>query len=191
MARATARKGTWTAPRFGAALLAAWLPACGGDHVTAPTPPPPSPSPVPVTSVIAEGSFSGLPPQLGVAGTFTTTVTGDLEFIVDWTFATNNLDLLLFRGECSEDQFNAGQCTAGDTADSSTAKPERVGISSAPAGVYTLVVFNLGDTEESFSYQVLLTTAGSASKTGGRSSSLIAGPRWGAARLRPRTMPRP
>ena len=187
MTSTAVRKGV-AAPLW-AALLAAWLPACGSDRVSNPPPPPPSPSPTPVTTVISEGSFSGLPPQLGVAGTFTTTAMGDIEAIVDWTFPTNNVDLLFFRGECSEEQFQAGQCNLGDTAESPTAKPERVGIAGAPAGIYTLVVFNLGETEESFSYQVLLTTVGSASVTGARSSSLLRGPRWGTATRLPRTLP--
>ena len=187
---AVVRKGTRTSPALWAVLLAAWLPACGSDTVT-PPPPPPSPSPVPVTTVIEEGSFSGLPPETGVAGTFITDRTGDLEFVVDWTFASNNLDLLLFRGECTEEQFLADECNVADVADSSTAKPERAGIASAAAGTYTLVVLNLGETEESFSYQVLLTTVRSASKTGGRSSSLRAGPRWRAVTRVPRTVPGP
>ena len=33
-------------------------------------------------------------------------------------------------------------------------------IADAPAGTYILLVLNLGETEESFSYQVLLTTVG-------------------------------
>jgi hypothetical protein len=170
MTSGTLRPGAGNAVRLWSLLLAALLPACGGDSSSVVAPPPPSPSPIPVTTVIDEGSFSGLPPQGGAAGTFTTTRTGDLEFVVDWTFASNNLDLLLFRGECSEEQFLAEQCNLADSADSTTAKPERVGIGSAAAGTYTLVVINLGETEESFSYQVLLTTVGSASEPGVRSS---------------------
>jgi hypothetical protein len=179
MASAAAREGTRTAAPLWAVLLAMWLPACGSDRVAAPPPPPPPPPPV--TTVLEEGSFSGLPPAAGVAGEFMTNRMGDLEFIVDWTFASNDLNLILFRGQCTEDEFLADACNVADIADSSTAKPERAGITGAPAGIYTLVVFNDGTTEESFSYQVLLTTAGSASATAARSSSLAAGrARWRA-----------
>lgn len=178
MSSAAVRNGTRNAAPLGAALLAIWLPACGSDRVAPPTPPPPPPSPTPVTTVIDEGSFSGLPPDTGVIGTFETTRAGDLEFIVDWTFATNDIGLLLYRGECTEEQFNADECDLADIADSPTAKPERVGIVGAPAGTYSLIVFNLGETEESFSYQVLLTTVGSASEESARSSAVRADPRW-------------
>ena len=178
MTSGTVGRGTRTGVRLGAFLLAALLPACGGGGSSVVAPPPPSPSPTPVTSVIYEGAFNGLPPQEGVAAVFTTNRAGDLEFVVDWTFATNNLDLLLFRGECTPEQFQAGQCHLADTADSTTVKPERVGVPGAAGGTYTLVVLNLGDTEESFSYQVLLTTVGSASDPGARSSSTVGTPRW-------------
>jgi hypothetical protein len=165
------------AGRLLAAVLAAGLPSCGSDRVTAPPPPPPEPTPV--TTVLEEGSFSGLPPDSGVLGEFVTPRAGDLEFIVDWTFASNDIDLILFRGECSDEQFLAQECDLADVTDSTTAKPERVGIAGAAAGTYTLVVFNLGTTEESFSYQVLLTTLESASE-GVRASAAGAGPRWRA-----------
>lgn len=163
-----------------AAVVCGLLPACGGNSVTAPPPPPPPPAPV--TTVIAEGSFNGLEPDAAVALALTTTRAGDLEFVVDWTFPTNDIGLLLFRGECSEEQFLAEQCDIADIADSTTAKPERVGIAGAPVGTYTLVVANLGDTEESFSYQVLLTTVGSASEGSARPSSVIPAARWRLSR---------
>jgi hypothetical protein len=152
-----------------AVVLAALLPACGGDSVT--TPPTPPPPPPPVTTVIGEGSFDGLEPEGAAMATFATTGAGDLEIVLDWTFAENDLDALLIRGECSPEQLIALQCDVGAIADSTTAKPERLGISDAPAGTYTLYVINLGASTESFSFQVLLTTAGAASQRGARSSA--------------------
>jgi hypothetical protein len=144
-----------------ALALAALLSACGSDSVTAPpTPPPP---PAPVTSVIGEGSYDGLEPDDAAMATFATTRAGDLEILLDWTSADNDLDALLIRGDCTPEQLIALECSVGAIADGS-AKPERFGIANAPAGTYTFFVINLGATTESFSFQILLTTVGTASR---------------------------
>ena len=152
-----------------ALALAVLLPACGGDSVT--TPPTPPPPPAPVTNVIGEGSYDGLEPQGATVANFTTTQAGDLEIVLDWTLAENDLDALLIRGECTPEDPIALQCDVGAIADSTTDKPERLGISNAPVGTYTFFVINLGASTESYSFQILLTTAGTASRRGARSSA--------------------
>jgi hypothetical protein len=147
------------AARSLALALAALLPGCGGDSVTAPpTPPPP---PAPVTTVIGEGSYDGLEPEGATVATFATTRAGDLEIILDWTSADNDLDALLIRGDCTPEQLIALECSVGAIADGAS-KPERFGIANAPVGTYTFFVINLGSTSESYSFQVLLTTVGTA-----------------------------
>ena len=187
ISRTTLRPPAWAPRLMCAAVLAALLPACGGGGGSGPNPVPstaPPPPPAPVTTVLGEGGFSGLQPGEGVGGTFTTPRAGDLEVIVDWTFASNDLDLLLFRGECSPEQFAAEQCDVADVADSTTAKPERVGLANAPAGTYTLVVFNFGETEETLSYQILLTTVGSAADGVASSSARGSAVAWRPLRAR-------
>jgi hypothetical protein len=186
ISRNTLRPPAWALRLMCAAVLAALIPACGGGG-SGPDPVPstaPPPAPAPVTTVLGEGAFSGLAPDGAAGGTFTTPRAGDLEVIVDWTFASNDLDLLLFRGECSEEQFLADQCDLADVADSLTAKPERVGLAGAPAGAYTLVVINFGATEETFSYQILLTTVGSAAEGIARSNSRGKAVAWRPLRAR-------
>jgi len=150
-----------------AVALATLLPACGGNGVT--TPPTPPPPPAPVTTVIGEGSYDGLEPQGAAVATFTTAQAGHLEIVLDWTLADNDLDALLLRGECTLEELVALQCNVGAVADGPD-KPERFGIADAPAGTYSFYVVNLGSSTDSFSFQILLTTAGAASQRGARSS---------------------
>lgn len=147
-------------------LLVSSLAACGGGSSSPSTPstPAPTPVPAPVTSVIRQGSFAGLEPDFAVRlAPFATPRSGRLEIIVDWTFATNDLDIYLFRNECTFDQLEANQCDPLAAAESVTAKPERLVVENAAAGTYTAFVANYGPDEESLSYQILLTSVGTAS----------------------------
>jgi hypothetical protein len=101
---------------------------------------------------------------VGRPAPFTTTLTGTLLATVDWTFATNDVDVFIARGDCTPQTFLQGGCNIGAFSDSATAKPERVTLAGAPAGTYTLLVANAGARDESLSWQVVLTpTASSAS----------------------------
>ena len=75
------------------------LPGCGGDDSSvAPTPVATTTlPPAPVNTVIAEGSFSGLPSITGVEFPFVSRSRGDIRVTVDWTFATNDVDIFLRR----------------------------------------------------------------------------------------------
>ena len=137
--------------------LAVMLGACGGsDGVTtpaSPTPPPPTPRP-PVVLDRGEGQ---LPALVALFRPLGTTETGAFDVTVDWTFATNDIDFFLARGNCSFAQFIADQCAFAASSTSTTAKPERVRLANQPAGTYTLVVANFGPDDESIAYQVVFT----------------------------------
>ena len=143
------------------------MPGCGGSSSTTPTSvPAPTPTPAPVSTVVAEGSRGGLGASVLInAPPFTTTATGTLDVTVDWTFASNDVDIYLTQGTvpCTVADFNAGQCSFVVFSESFTAKPERLSAPNASAGPYTLYIGNRGPTEESVSYQVVLTTGGGAS----------------------------
>lgn len=73
---------------------------------------------------------------LYAVGTFTTTSTARLEVTVDWTFATNNIDVYVARGgPCTVDQVNQKTCLFATFSESTSAKPERLTIS-LEAGTY-------------------------------------------------------
>jgi hypothetical protein len=112
-----------------------------------------------VTQVVSQGAFSL---EAGFVGLlpFSTGLSGSLEVVVDWTFATNDVDVALVRGNCSFEQFEAQQCPVLAFSLSTTAKPERIRADGAAAGAYTLFVENTGPDDESLSYQIILTSTG-------------------------------
>jgi hypothetical protein len=148
-------------------LWIAGLTACGGgsDPIVRPTP---TPTPTPPV-VLSSGGGALEVGFIAMAQPIVTTSSGALEVTVDWTFATNDIDVLLARGACSFEQLDAGQCNIAASATSATAKPERVRTSGA-AGTYTLFVENNGPADDSASYQaVFFAGASSASEASIRS----------------------
>jgi len=161
-----------------AAGLATALTACGGGGgggggvTTASTPPPTPPPPVVVAQVqgfALEAGFTGRLP-------FTTSRAGAIEATVDWTYATNDVDVALVKGDCTFDQFEAGQCQILSFAISVSTKPEKVRTDGAAAGAYTLFVENTGPGDESVSLQVVLTP--SATGSAGPVTAAAVGAGW-------------
>lgn len=134
----------------------AFLTACGGgsNPPTTPSTPPPTPPPAPRVLLQGGGPIAAMD---GGLVQFNVDVVGRLDITVDWTFPTNDIALILFRGTCTEEQFLADACNVAGVADSATAKPERLTLSNAAVGLYTLVAINLGPDDESASVQVVLT----------------------------------
>ncbi len=143
-------------PYLVSAALAASLAACGGSSPSAPTPTPtPVPTPPP-PQVVAQGNDT-LEAEFTGRLAFTTTRAGTLEATVDWTYATNDVDVALVQGDCSFEQATAQQCTVLAFSVSTTAKPEKITASNAAAGTYTLFIENTGPGDESLAFQVVLT----------------------------------
>jgi hypothetical protein len=163
------------------AAAALVLPSCGSDKpcssnptgpgcVASPTPPPP---PAQVTRVVSQGSDTLESETLG-AVVFTTTTSGTVGVEVNWTFATNDVDIYLTRGHdpCTEETFNNRSCGFIATEESPSLKPERLTVPNLAAGTYTLYVANFGDTDESVAWQVTLTSA-SASSTSSATTATV------------------
>ena len=125
--------------------LATLLPACGVIPF------------VPMDTVISEGSKSGIPPYQTSGGAVyvvvvKTTISGQLEGTVDWTLASNPMGIAWHRGDCSE---NPNCETISENA--TTSKPKSVTAVNASAGTSSLVMVNLGTSNESISYRIVLT----------------------------------
>jgi hypothetical protein len=146
------------------AVLLVGLAACDGKTPVTPTSPSPSPPPVTRSTVIGDASFA-LGSRVVIPVTFATTASGTLEVTVDWTFASNDVDIFVARGSepCTLETFNNRSCGFIATEESTTLKPEKLTIPNFAAGSYTLYVANFGATDESASYHLVLTTTSAAS----------------------------
>lgn len=154
-----------TGAGMAAVVLAAFLPACGGGGGgNTPTTLPPAPQPV--RTQIAGGNFTVVGTDEANAAGFVVDVaagpvsvsgTGTVEINADWTFASNDIDILFYNGSCTSNQAVRGQCSIANRTTSTTAKPERLTITGVPAGSYSVGFANYGRTAESGNYQVFLT----------------------------------
>lgn len=171
---------------FVALTIVGTMMGCGSESPTTPTQPPPPP-PTPTTRVLAQTSFSEIPP-VSDAGqallvTFASPELGTLNITVDWTFESNDIQLSLFEGTltevraaCSEIMFCPQWVANAFTMN----KPEKLTVPDAAAGPYVLQVANFGTTMESVSVEILLTTTASATslqttETTERSDAVVRG----------------
>jgi hypothetical protein len=142
-----------------AAALAAALAGCSSNN-NSPTTPTPTPLPTPTAGVIVSQITGGALPAGVVAWVpFTTTEAGSLDATVDWTLASDDIDVYLTQGSCDVNTFGTTACPVLGYSESTTAKPEQAHVASAAAGTYTIFVNNLGPNDESVSYQVVLTSS--------------------------------
>ena len=166
------------------ATLALILAACGSKDTgcgsnptgpgcpTSPTPPPATPRP----AVVIDRGEGSLPVLTVLLRPVSTTETGAFDATVDWTFAANDVDVFLARGNCSFEQFVQDQCAIAAGSMSTTAKPERIRLANQPAGTYTLGVVNFGPGDESVAYQLVFTPGTAAASTSQAASAAVARP---------------
>jgi hypothetical protein len=138
------------------------LPGCGAgstlDDVT--------PFAPPQRVLLTQGSRSNIPPASTSNGAVfivvirfqapafsTTSNTGTLEGMVDWTFPSNPLAVAWGRGDCTQ---NPSCDLLAQNAQIAT-KPKSVTAVNQPPGTYSFLVANLGTSNESISYQIYLT----------------------------------
>ena len=142
------------------------LPGCGGGsgggggNTNAPTAPA-----APVRTLIGNFNFTVLGvPEANRAGFsrdvflqgLTLNESGSLEIVADWTFASNDIDIVLYSGNCTPALITSTGCNVVDATTSVSAKPERL-TRSVSAGAYTIGITNFGNSNESGVGQVFLT----------------------------------
>ena len=150
-----------------ALALVVILPACGGGGGgggNAPSTLPPAPAPT--RTQIQQGGFTiasvpdanraGFSIDIAVAP-LTIPAAGTLEVVADWTFASNDVDIIVYNQPCTPAQAIRDQCGIAGRTVSTTTKPERLTINGAPAGNFAIGFANYGNSSESGNYQVFLT----------------------------------
>jgi hypothetical protein len=141
--------------------LVAWLPACGGSPVT--PPPPPTPTPAPVTSVIFQSAFPPLDRFDAAIGDFAIPDSGAVRVTMDWTFPSNDMDIIIFSGTTCADfeaflsNGSAPGCTVLGQDLDPVRKPAVVTFNVAQAQNARILLYNLGPTSESGVVQITLT----------------------------------
>jgi hypothetical protein len=135
------------------------LPGCGGSSGGSSSPTTPATPPTPVRNILVQATFSGLEPFEPTEDVwfdfFTTSTTGTLDITVDWTFASNDVDVLLAQGTLEQALSPACQDLSDDcplelVAQAATLnKPENLTISGLTAGSFLVIVVNFGPTTES------------------------------------------
>jgi hypothetical protein len=138
------------------ALAAApFLPGCGaGGGITAVD----TTQHKPVRSIVLQRGWELVPGQLlGVDVNFTGSGSGTADVTVEWTYASNDLDIYVTAQACTVDAFSAGSCAYTAKADGTTSKPERLTFPASAGSSYRVWVVNFGPAQESGTLEIGLT----------------------------------
>ncbi len=136
-----------------AVAAASVLPGCGGGsgQVTAPS----GGGRQIVTQLnweLEAGGFRGADISITSSGA----TKGTLDAVVEWTLATNDINIYVTATACTPEMFASQLCSYAAKADSRTTKPERVSFS-VTGGSYRIWFVNFGPTNESGTLEVGLT----------------------------------
>ena len=136
-------------------IAATALPGCGGGGGGGVV----TPSRTPVRSVVSQRGW-----QLDVLEFLMTDIsitgsggTATVDATVEWTFATNDVDLYVTNTSCTVEMLILDGCAYVARANSATAKPERVSFSVSAATSYRFWILNFGPTRESGTFEVAMT----------------------------------
>jgi hypothetical protein len=157
-----------TVAAAGALAFALTLGGCGHDDCTKNPTGPGCPVTTTTTTLppavrtLIQSSNVSLPSSTLWVNEFTTPKNGTLDITVDWTFASSRIGVYVVREACTLDQFNARTCKFVTTSET-TQKPRTITLTGFTAGTYQLLIGNFANADESISYQIGLTTGGTAS----------------------------
>ncbi|MFN8095437.1 MAG: hypothetical protein U0599_25015 [Vicinamibacteria bacterium] len=142
------------------------LAACGGGSSGPTSTPTPVPTPTPCVQKVLDSGGGSLPSRYLVYYDFSVPETGRLDITVDWTYSTNGIAIYVVpTNTCTLDELNAHSCNFIVRSESG-AKPRKVSAPNVAAGNYRWMFGNYGATDESLSYQVVLSTGNCAPLAG-------------------------
>jgi hypothetical protein len=142
------------------------LAACGGSSSGPTSNPTPAPTPTPCAQKVIDSDSGSLPSKTLVYYDFSVPDSGRLDITLDWTYASNNMGLYVTPANtCTLAEFNARSCNFVIRSDSGT-KPRKVS-ANVTAGNFRWLIGNFGATDDSVSYQVVLSTGSCPALTNG------------------------
>jgi hypothetical protein len=131
-------------------------------------PPPPTTQPACTQSVTESGSGS-LEANTLAYNDFSVADNGRLDITVDWTNASSSIGVYLTPANtCTLDEFNARSCNFLVRSEPSTVKPRKISTPNFAAGNYRWLIGNFSDSNESISWQIVLSKGSCAALTGGQ-----------------------
>lgn len=113
--------------------------------------------PDPEQTVIADREWT-LEPLTLLVGDLDITGVGEgrVDATVEWTLASNDVDLYVTAQACTAEMFNRGSCAFRAQADSATAKPERLTFTVSGGDRYKFWIVNVGPQRESGTLRMIL-----------------------------------
>lgn len=137
-------------------MLALAVPSCGGGGPNTIT----GGSGQPKRSVVDERSWALEPLEtlavdITITGGFGGSAT--LDAAVEWTFASDDVDLYVTATACTVEMFGTERCAYKAKADGATTKPERVSFGVSDGGTYRFWIVNFGPQAESGTFSAGLT----------------------------------
>jgi hypothetical protein len=146
-------------------------------------PPPTTTLPACTQSVVESGSDSWDASTLGY-NDFSVPEAGRLDITVDWTYASSRIGVFLVPANtCNTiDEFNARSCNFLVRSEPSTVKPRKISTPNFSAGNYRWLIGNFSDSNESISWQIVLSKGSCAALTGGQPAAYSGGDRLSVMR---------
>jgi hypothetical protein len=89
--------------------------------------------------------------------TITGAGSGTLDATVEWTFASDDVDIYVTAAACTAEMLAGARCAYKTKADSATAKPERVSFSVSAGETHRFWIVNFGPQRESGTFVARLT----------------------------------
>jgi hypothetical protein len=137
---------------IGAALS---LPSCGGGDITDPDP---SKSPNTSRTTITEQGWALEPLDAAAVDIeISGSGSGTIDAAVEWTFASDDVDIYVTAVTCTPDMFAAERCAYKTKADGATTKPERVSFGVSAGDKHRFWIVNFGPQRESGTFVATLT----------------------------------
>jgi len=141
---------------FGLSVLALVLPSCGGGGKDGG--PVTGPGGQPTRTTITDQSWAlDALDAAAVDIEITGSGSGTVDATVEWTFASDDVDIYVTAVTCTPEMFASERCAYKTKADGGTTKPERVSFGVSAGDKHRFWIVNFGPQRESGTFSATLT----------------------------------